>query len=139
MAKYLPLFFPTLQTDTCQIEESSGGDADLLLLAGTGNADRDYFILGSVTGTKPGIPLPGGRAILPLNWDIFMNVVITFMNTPIFSNFRGTLDASGSAAARLDTLGPLPPGTAGTVIHVAYALNGPWDFTSNPVALEVVP
>jgi len=34
--------------------------------AGVENAGRTYFLLGSLSGTSPGIPLPGGQATLPL-------------------------------------------------------------------------
>ena len=120
------------------IPESTGGDAEFLLLAGSGNAYRNYLILGSVTGTDPGTPLPGGMAVLPLNWDIFTNLVVDLLNTPICSNFMGTLDGSGSAMATFDTLSPIP-GTAGITMHFAYALNNPLDFVSNPVGIQIVP
>jgi hypothetical protein len=135
---YGDFLFPAFQTDTFFIPESTGGDADLLLLAGVVNANRTYIILGSVTGTDPGTPLPGGQATLPLNWDIFTNVVVDLINTPIFSNFMGQLDATGSASATFDTLVQIP-GTAGITMHFAYALNNPWDFVSNPVGIEIVP
>ena len=38
-----------------------------------------------------------------------------------------------------NTLGPLPAGFAGKTLHLAYAVGEPWDFTSNPVAIEIVP
>jgi hypothetical protein len=28
---------------------------------------------------------------------------------------------------------------AGADLYFAYALNGPWDFVSNPVKIEIVP
>jgi hypothetical protein len=37
------------------------------------------------------------------------------------------------------TVGPLPPVAVGITMHFAYALNGPWDFASNPVGVEIVP
>ena len=109
-----------------------------LLSAGMENDNRGYIILGSITGTKPGSLLPGGKAILPLNCDFFMNLVITFINTPIFVNFKGTLDDSGSAWATFDTLGPIV-GTQGITLNFAYALDNPWDFASNSVAIDIVP
>ena len=51
----------------------------------------------------------------------------------------GVLDGSGNGAAKYDTLGPLPPGLVGASLYFAYALNNPWDFASNAVAIEIVP
>ena len=82
--------------------------------------------------------LLAGIATLPLNWDILTNLVVAFVNTPPFSNFMGQLDSAGSSSAKFDTLGPIP-GAAGLTLYFAYALNNPWDFASNPVAVDIVP
>ena len=74
---------------------------------------------------------------LPLNWDPFTDFVVALMNTSVFSNFLGTLDASGNTTAQLNA--PPVPGFAGITMHYAYALNRPWNFVSNPVAIEIVP
>jgi hypothetical protein len=121
------------------LSERDGGVIDLSLDAGAANASRNYIILGSATGTAPGYPLPGGHATLPLNWDAFTNLVILLLNTPAFPNFLGTLDASGQATAKIDTLGQLPAGVAGIMIHFAYAMNNPFNFASNPVGIEILP
>jgi len=97
---------------------------------------RDYLLLGSVSGTAPGKPLPGGLATLPLNHDLFTNLVIAYTNTVVFQNFQGYLNGAGSATAQLNL--PLLPGAAGITMHFAYALP-PFDFVSNPVAIELVP
>lgn len=77
--------------------------------------------------------------VLPLNWDIFTKLVVGLINTPIFTNFLGTLKGTGSASATFDTLGPLTPGTVGLTMNFAYALNAPWNFVSNPVGIEIIP
>jgi hypothetical protein len=74
---------------------------------------------------------------LPVNWDVFTDFVLALLNTYVFSNFLGTLDATGMATAQLNA--PPIPGFAGITMHYAYALNNPWDFVSNPVAVEIVP
>jgi hypothetical protein len=51
-------------------------------------------------------------------------------------NFLGTLDGSGTATAQLNV--PAGSGATGLTMHFAYALNNPWDFVSNPVAVEIV-
>lgn len=119
------------------VSEASGGTLLLDVDAGVSNAGRDYILLGTVSGTSPGTPLPGGSAVLPLNFDAFMLLVILNLNTPFFQDFTGTLDDWGTAIAAL-SLGPVPGG-AGATMHFAFALNKPWDFVSDPVAVPVVP
>ena len=116
--------------------ETAGGLANFVLNAGADNANRNYFLLGSVSGTEPGTPLPGGLVTLPLNWDFFTNIVINMINGPIFQNFMGSLDGTGSATATLNL--PPVPGAAGLIMYYAYALK-PYDYVSNPVAVEIVP
>ena len=128
--------FPSLQADAFAIPEKVGGTANFLLLAGAKNADRTYLLLGSISGTVKGIPLPGGKATLPLNYDIFTTMTILYANTQLFLDFMGTLDAMGSGAAQMN-LGPVP-GFAPLTMYFAYALNKPWDFASNPVGIEIV-
>jgi hypothetical protein len=131
--------FETLKAKSEILSEATGGTIDFVLTAGADNANRDYLLLGSLSGVEPGFALPGGFATLPLNWDLFTNLVILFINTPVFANFLGKLDSSGEKTAQFNVSGPLPPGTAGSKIYFAYCLAFPWDFVSNPVVIEVVP
>ena len=126
----------SLLADPYTITEK-GGVVDFKLFAGKDHANRNYILLGSISGTDPGIPLPGGLVTLPLNWDFFTNLVISMINSSIFYNFMSKLDAYGTGKAQLN-LGPVP-GAAGITMHFAYALNSPWDFVSNPVGIEIVP
>jgi len=128
-----------LEADIFTLSQPLGGEVNFSLKADTPNGGRNYILLGSVTGTAPGFPLPGGYVTLPLNWDFFSEFIGSLINTTLFSNFMGDLDASGEATAMLDTLAPLPPGALGYVMHFAYALRGPWNFVSNPVVVEIVP
>lgn len=128
---------PMLDADTFTLPEA-GGTVNFRLDGGAANSGRGYLILGSVTGVAPGMPLPGGMVTLPLNWDPFTNIVIALVNTPVFSGFMANLDGSGLGTAQMNTTA-LPPGTAGLVMYFAYGLSGPYDFVSNPVAVEVVP
>jgi hypothetical protein len=140
-AVYGLAFAPTgeaLTADTDEISAQTGGQVTFTLTAGNANADRGYILLGSISGTTPGINLPGGLVTLPLHWDIFTSLVIGLINTPVFSNFMGQLDSTGMASSKFDTLGPIP-GAAGLTMYFAYALNNPWDFVSNPVGIEIVP
>ena len=94
-----------------------------------------------MTGTTPGTPLPDGT-VLPMNWDFFTDFIMLFLNGPVFQNFMGSLDYSGSGTAVFNTYGPMPPGLAGTTMSFAYCLpyQAPdgW-FASNPVAIVILP
>jgi hypothetical protein len=128
----------TLSCDTFQISEKTGGIANFTLHTDIFHSNRPYLLLGTMSGTSPGIPLKGGE-VLPLNWDLFTDLIISLINTPVFSNFMSNLDGMGNANAQFNTLGPIPPGYVGTVMHYAYLLNNPKDFASNPWAIEIVP
>jgi len=127
-----------LTTDVSTISESAGGVVNFTLDAGTANGARKYIMLGSLTGTAPGLPLPGGIVNLPVNWDILTDVVVAMLNTPVFEDFLGTLNASGVASSKMDSMGPLPSGSIGAHLYFAFALSNPWDFASNPADIEIV-
>jgi plastocyanin len=128
---------PALSSDVATVTEGQGGQVNFFLDAGPANGNRIYLMLGSITGSVPGTPLPGGTAVLPINWDVFTGLVVSLLNTPIFSNFQGSLDVSGKGTAALN-LGPLP-GAAGLIMTFAYAVAPPWNFASNTVGITVVP
>ena len=128
----------SLECDTPTLPASTGGSAPFALKAGTVNAGRTYILLGGLSGTEPGTPLPGG-AVLPLNWDGFTNLVLQCINSTFFANFMNTLDASGKGAGWFNTNGPLDPAFLGVKMCFAFALNNPWNFTSNAVRIEIVP
>lgn len=121
------------------LSESTGGTVDFHLEAGLSNAGRTYVVLGGVSGTIPGLTLPGGHSILPINWDIVTNIVWIFLNTPYFPGFYGKLDAQGRADAQFNTLGPMDPGSEGYLNQFAFCLGWPWEFVSNPVAVKIMP
>lgn len=124
--------------DTLSISESTGGVANFRLLAGATQANKQYLIMGNVFGPCfPGIPLPGW-AVLPMSWDPFTSMALGLVNTPIFQNFMGQLDANGEASATFDTLGPLPLGVAGIAMYFAYVTEG-WNFVSNVTKIHIDP
>jgi hypothetical protein len=126
-----------LTVDNDQISAYTGGKSVFSLDAGVANGNRNYLIFGGVTGTAPGTPLPGGMAVLPINWDAFTNMVISMVNGPAFDQFMGTLNGSGNATATLNL--PPIPGVTSLVMYYAFALNNKWDFVSNPVEIHIVP
>ncbi len=128
----------SLSVSAASLSASSGGTIDLFLSAGPEESLRSYAIFGSVSGTSPGIPLPGGP-VLPVNWDVFTRVVLQLANTTFFQNFAGALDGSGRSTATFY----VPPGALAGFenqlsFYFAYPLLQPMDFASTPVRIDVV-
>jgi hypothetical protein len=120
-----------------EIYASKGGMVELLLNACAVNSGRNYLMLGSLTGTKPGTPLPGGSAMLPLNWDPFTELVSSQLNTHTFSCFMGQLDTNGQSVAKIQAP-PLLPTIVGTKMYFAYCLDQPIDYASNAVEVRIL-
>jgi len=127
----------TLTADTDVLPGNTGGTVNFSLAAGSDNANRRYLLAGSRSGTQPGTLLPGGLATIPLNRDQITDFILGRLNSPPFTDFYGTLDPQGNAAAQLNA--PPVPSMIGMTLHFAYALASPWDFASNPVEVEIVP
>jgi hypothetical protein len=112
------------------IAAAFGGTVNFSLDAGVANAGRNYLLTGSLAGTVPGIPLPGGLVVLPLNWPLL----------PPWAWIFGMLDGLGQAAPPpWIVFGPLPPAAVGLNIHWAFALSPPWNYVSNPVMIRIIP
>lgn len=143
---YTPYTYPhpstrsgkTLIAEAHEIPASSGASIRFVLFTGEENVGRKYLLLGSASGTTPGHPLPGGHATLPLNWDPLTDLVLTLLNTPVFSAFYGELDGLGRADAVLNAP-PLPSAWIGTTLHFAFCLNNPFDHASNELAISISP
>ncbi|MHC4943142.1 MAG: right-handed parallel beta-helix repeat-containing protein [Planctomycetota bacterium] len=128
----------SLDADNFLLFAPEGGLVKFFLDAGIENAGRYFILLGSVSGTYPGTPLPGGQVVLPLNWDPFTDAVFNMVNTPFFLNFLGQLGHIGKGQAHLNT-GPIPDVYHSFIMYFAYALGNPFDFTSNPIEVLIVP
>ena len=106
--------------------------------AGKQHANRSYWILGSVTGTKPGITLLGTH--FPLNPDLYTDITIGLATlNPPFVVFTGKLNGSGQATAAFK----IPPNSPAlnnpvTLNHayLVYDAQG-WHMVSNPVPLQL--
>jgi hypothetical protein len=119
----------------------AGGKQVLNLDAGSGFAGLPYFVLGSGSGTAPGVDL--GVWNLPLNApDAYLDLTLVQFNGPILQDTLGTLDQAGRAQATID-LPPGIPGLSGTSVDHAFLVIDPLApegvvFTSNPVSLELL-
>ncbi|MHC4942524.1 MAG: FG-GAP repeat domain-containing protein [Planctomycetota bacterium] len=126
-----------LSVNCNEISANAGGTRWFTLRAGKENAARNYLVLATLSGTQPGIKLPGELIVLPINWDGFTSQAFSRINSRNFIHFMGILDKSGEAIAELH-IPPLPVEAVGLHMHFAYTLNNPFDFASNPVELGVV-
>lgn len=95
---------------------------------GPSEAGRPYWILGSASGTTPGLDL--GGVLLPLNRDPFFQLLYLNPGPPLFDGSKGVLDSTGRAEASLD----LPPATwsslVGRRLHFCTLLDSPTGVTS---------
>lgn len=82
-----------------EISASLGGEIPFTLDLGPAAAGTAYMLLGSASGTAPGLPL--GDAVLPLNPDAFLAFTRSRPGAPHLPGSIGTLDAEGRALAAL--------------------------------------
>jgi len=127
-----------LWADKQQLSARAGGTVNFDMVAGSAHAGEAYLLLGSASGTTPGIAYSGFN--LPLNFDFYFNFTAVAAGGPILPTFFGTLDSLGNAAASLTF--PRIPAVAGMELHHAYAVIDPMTFaltfTSNAVPLQFV-
>jgi hypothetical protein len=129
---------PPLLVNPKEISAWYGGSVLFKLNGGTDLAGRSYGLFGTVSGTLPGTPLPGGL-VLPINWDWFSHIlylVALYPGMGIAEGFFGNLDVDGYAEARL-TL----PGHCqlfdDVLSNFAWCSASPFDFVSNSVELLI--
>lgn len=132
---------PQLTATPRELPQRLAGVVNFGLSAGASRAGRNYVVLATLSGVAPGTSVfPLGTLTVPINFDGFTTAMLAAVNTPTFPNSYGTLDAGGNAAAQFNanTLAPIAPAQVGLVLHFAYVGVAPFDFTSNPVAIEIV-
>ena len=126
-----------------ELVDLDGSQSQFLdVVAGPAHAGQLYWLLGSLSGTSPGLPIDG--QLLPLNFDGYLLYTIQFPNLPPLVNSQGTLDANGRAELEIDVLEGLAPAFGGlTFEHAAAVLDplagGVVTFVSNPAPLTLVP
>jgi hypothetical protein len=124
-----------------ELSVAAGGVHTWNLNAGADQAGRIYAVLGSASGTQPGIAL--GGFVLPLVADNYTDYTLTAANLPPFHLNLGLLDGAGQAAGSVSLPAGLDASLAGHVLHHAYAvldpLVGSVTFVSNAAALQLVP
>lgn len=131
---------PPLSADTATVSLSGQGQQKLTLQAGTSNAGRLYILLGSLSGTSPGLRL--GSVLLPLQADAYFDITASFPNSPLLTSSLGTLDSSGMANASFTAIPQIPASLIGKRFDHAYlvlntAAATPFVFASNAVELTL--
>jgi hypothetical protein len=119
----------------------TGGTQTLSLNAGPAQAGLPYLMLGSLSGTSPGLPL--GNLLLPLNYDSYTDYLLLNPGAPPVTGGFGVLDAQGKGTAAFSLPVASPIGLFGLTGQHAFLVIGPnleVVFTSNamPVFLTLV-
>jgi hypothetical protein len=129
-----------------QLSLAAGGTQTMLLNAGPAQALRLFLLLGSSSGTSPGLPVDG--VVLPLVIpDPYFTFTLSNPNTPPLGNSFGTLTATGQSIASFVVPAGSSPTFAGVTLNHAYVVfdttSTPGSptvaFASNPVDLTLVP
>jgi subtilisin family serine protease len=136
-----PIGCNALVASSFNADAEQGDSVDFRVHFGPEHEGRTYWILGTLTGTAPGVSLSPTQS-LPLNVDSYTLGLISSPLGPPMVNGFGELDANGEGVATLE----LPPGfgaiLAGEVAHhmvlaLEFAPNTDWvKAFSDPVPLS---
>ena len=131
----------SLAGDVEDLSLSAGGQLAMTYEAGSSRAGWFHYMLGSASGTTPGIDF-GGVAVLPLNFDGYFNMTLGSPRLAPFGKFVGMLNGAGQATSTLTIPALLDPSLAGVVLNHAYIAASLFqvpEFASNPVQVTLVP
>lgn len=129
----------SLAVDNDTIYTHTGGILNFSLDAGPAFSLRSYALLGSNSGTDPGIRLPSGQ-VLPLNRDLVTDIMWRNPNHPYFTNIQGDFDINGQATATINmpsVPSVIPPNSV--LSFAFFCSRDGYEFTSNPVNVDVLP
>jgi hypothetical protein len=110
-----------LSADVFSVSVVEGGIQELRVEAGRELAGRAYTILGTRSGSEPGVALPGKH--LPLNPDDYTSLSLTGPET-LLRRGRGLLDAEGRATVTVHVPAGRFASAAGTILHHACVVFG---------------
>ncbi|MBL8898410.1 MAG: hypothetical protein JNM84_12310 [Planctomycetes bacterium] len=126
-----------LYADRERLSRVQGGLQHLLLDAGPSHAGQLYAVLGSASGTTPGLYL-GPNLELALAFDAYMIATLQLANSTYLLRTVGTLDAQGQGSASI----AVPPAGIFSDLELHHGFfvadaNGAVVFVSNPQVLEL--
>ena len=128
-----------LSTAATELSVSAPAPVTFELRSAPAWASSIYFVLMSLSGQGPGLPLPGGD-LLWLQPDAL--TMEALLPSPLLSGFISALDADGAASASMQllSLAPLPADFVGSNLHLApLALLGSDLHAGAPLTLEFRP
>jgi hypothetical protein len=130
-----------LTVDSSAIPINQAAQINFTVCPGPDYANYKYCLLTGATGTQPGSLLPNGVKI-PLNFDDWTFFALQFLNSSMFGDFFGVLDAQGEATATFDTaaLVPIDPRLVGFHVYfcgILWPAGGGFEMPTNPKALLI--
>jgi hypothetical protein len=131
--------FSVLSSLSPSLSASAGGVLHLDLNVGPGGAGVAYAVIGGISGSAPGTILAPGFTV-PVAFDGITSALISLLNTPLFSNAAGLLDAQGAARATLT----MPPGILSPLVlrnftWGAFGMDSQPRFVTNAWTTAIVP
>ena len=137
---FSPAYAP-LGGDRKALSLSKGETLHFSLQAGKFRKNHFYWMLGSLSGTRPGLPV--GVVKIPLKWDPYMNGTVVFPWSLPLVNPVGVLDFQGKASAAFKMDPRFPPALVGATFYHSFLaidfLKGRIDLASNPVSVKILP
>ncbi|QDU65741.1 hypothetical protein [Engelhardtia mirabilis] len=133
----------TLGADAANLSLAAGGTVSLRLAANTALAGDAYVLLGSASGTAPGVEV--GPLTLPLNPDAYTTLTLTSPTSGPIAGAFGLFGADGLAAASLTLPAATDPVLAGLTFDHAFLTWSSADpgagflSVSNPISLTLIP
>ena len=127
-----------LSLSSTTISAANGGQITFNVDAGVANKQKGYVIMGSLSGTSPGVPL-SNELTLPLNIDDFTFLLFSLNNSAKYRYFTATLSSQGSNKGYLMCPPRFLTGAVGVKFYFAYTTLPKFDFVSNAVTLTVEP
>lgn len=126
--------------DVESVSISSGGVQTLDLDGGPLRGAHFYFMVGSATGTHPGVAI--GSRVVPIEVDTYTFDLLA-ASAPPLSQVFGVLDGLGRDQVFFDLpAGVVDPALAGLELNHAFVVFGRTfglEFVSNAVSLEITP
>ena len=137
---------PALVADTYELSVATGGTQTFSLQApATVTSPSFYILLGSLSGTTPGVPV--GPYVVPLNADSYLARTFITPNSLYLANSMGVMTPApgggGKATASLTLPPGLSPALVGKTVHHSFVYvetqTGTVNFVSNAVPLALLP
>ena len=128
-------------TSPGSVSLSSGGTVDLLTSFAPLASGELYLVLGSASGSAPGVPFGGD--VVPLVPDAWTTFTLTKASQPPLESTLGVLDVLGGALSRLNVPADSPPSLVGTsLFHATLTFDpviGQFERVSDASSLALLP